>query len=262
MQVRLEPAELAYLFHTLEVESVFGVDNARLFPADDGVRAELLRNGFAALQEHGWLIPEGRKLRTNTHVVLMAAVMAQPNQVVILSRYTPTGDKQIVAYYLAQTPEISQIAVEQFLTTEQDFLLTQLDDPSIIVQRLCEALQIPEDYSLWQVPITVGIESFRRALQPEMASDSRFSEEASYGEQAPATAAVLASLCNSRPIGDIEIISRNGPQPYTWRDIVILRADDTIYAMTKEPTTSVVELTPLVQGNLTRLLWPEKELVS
>lgn len=166
MQAKLTVDEFAYLLQGLDTRQVIGVDNARLFPTGDLSRTSLLDQGFNSLQEHGWLQADGSTFRTHTPLILMCAVVAQPEQTIMLTYKLSSGVEQIITYYLAQ-----EMIVEQFLTSDQEYLLTQLDTYADLVQRLQQALQIPASEERWPTAITLDANVFETSMKQARSAD-------------------------------------------------------------------------------------------
>lgn len=148
-QARLEISELAYLIHTFSGVQVIGINNDHLFPANAEQTEELLERGLTALKTHGWLAPDDHGFNMSNHLMLTAAVIAQPEQVVIFSKRVGETGKQVVTYYQTQ-----DIIVEQLFTADEDYLLTQLLNSGEMIERLDQAMQLPEK-AIWESPLTV-----------------------------------------------------------------------------------------------------------
>lgn len=252
MQARLQPGEFAYLLHSLGASKVIGVNNSQLFPQEARSLDALLQQGFSALLDHGWLVPDEQGYKTHTGLVLLTAVVANPEYVIVLTLAPPDGGKQFVTYYLAQ-----DIIVEQMLTTERDYLLTQLDTFSIIVERLTQALSIDAKPHDWSDTISVESNVFEDVMQRLMnnnlhelenlltASNNNISDMSS-----------LAGILNSlRPIGRLEGANLSGDQRIVWYDILFYQdKNNHTWAMTKNTEVDSLVFHPFNQAALSALL--------
>lgn len=140
MQAKLQPAEFAYLLHSLGAKQVVGVDNAQLFPADDSTRDELLRRGLKQLLAHGWFVADGDQVSSNPGLMLLAAAIAAPNATLSATHFPRKDARQIITYYLTDG-----LIVEQFLTAGGDYQLAQLASPAALVLRLAKIFSLPEE---------------------------------------------------------------------------------------------------------------------
>lgn len=254
MQAMLNPSEFAYLLHMVGASHVVGVKNAQLFPTDAEAENRLLQQGFAELQAHGCLVPEGEGFRTHTGVVLLTAVIASPEIAILLTLATPDGGKQFVTYYLAQ-----DMVVEQMLTAEQQYLLTKLDNFSDVVARLEQALSIAHVSPPLSTPVSLPRVAFEQAFrQPEngrLAALKTLLHDADDGlreiDDVPSLARLLQSL---RPVGSVEIGHMAAGQLIGRRDIMFFRdVDNNRWAMTRNAETDHLIFHPLTPADFAAL---------
>ena len=223
MQATLDANEFAFLLHSFNAQKVVGVDNATLFPVDDTSRDAMLDEGFSTLQQHGWLLAEDSKIKTNTSLALMVATVASPEQTIMLTRYLPDGGKQAITYYLAQG-----IVVEQFLTSDQQYILTGLDSSSEMVDRLQQALQIPDSRNTGKAKISVERIVFEQAIKQAKSGDlSKLIALLNSASLEPELHQPLAHLLSGlHPIGDLETAVLSGTQLKNWHNLVFLQGQD------------------------------------
>lgn len=149
-QVFLEPSELSYLFATLGVRSAIGVDE-QLFPADMSSRQELLRQGFQALQQNGWMMPTAKgQMDLDTSLLIMAATVGDPERVIMTTRYTMGKGQQLFTHYVG-----GDLVVEQFFTSGKRFCMSHLLDVPTAVRRIQTALAIPRTINWTHAPFAL-----------------------------------------------------------------------------------------------------------
>lgn len=252
MQATLDSNEFAFLLHSFNAQKVVGVDNATLFPVDDTSRDAMLDEGFSTLQQHGWLLAEDSKIKTNTHLALMVAVVASPEQTIMLTRYLPDGGKQAITYYLAQG-----IVVEQFLTSDQQYILTTLDGSSEMIVRLQQALHIPDSKSTGSVIISVERIVFEQAIKQAKSGDlSRLIAVLNAAGLEPEIHQPLAKLVSGlHPIGDLETAVLSGTQLKGWHNLVFLQGQDhSVWLMMQNHDLDSISLQSLGVENFAQLI--------
>jgi hypothetical protein len=251
MQATLDSNEFAFLLHILNAKAVIGVNNSFLFPADDTLRESLLSQGFNMLQEHGWLLSEDSKFITNTGLALMAAAIASPERTIMLTRYMPKG-RQTITYYLAQ-----DIIVEQFLTSDQQYFLTRLDTLFDVIDRLWQALQIPDANRMLKEEITIEIGTFENAMKQAKSGDLSILISALHkaGLDSEACEQLAKAIITLHPVGDIELSVLSGVQIKGWDNIVFLHSqDNSVWAMMRNQESESVTLYPLDAKEFSQLI--------
>lgn len=138
-QAKLEVSELAYLAHTLEVEQIWGIDNTLLFPDTPDAINQLLAKGLESLKAHGWLVPDEQGFMMKPQLWLLTAVMAHPTIMITCNRRVGEHGRQVVTYYLTDN-----YVLEQFFTSDERFVLTQLPSLDTAIQRLELGIGLPE----------------------------------------------------------------------------------------------------------------------
>ena len=137
-EIILKPAELSYLLQTFKAESVLGVDDAELFPENEAENNVLLKEGRDLLIDHGWLTSdeEGR-MSFNPELGYLAAVMVDPDAVVLTLQKEEDATRQLVAHYLAD-----EVIVEQLRLVDGDFQLGFVPSLETAVARIESAFQL------------------------------------------------------------------------------------------------------------------------
>ena len=148
----LEPSEFLYLLSTLAATSILGFDNERVFPVDGEERQSRLGEGFRKLQEHGWLRPADQpgQLNLDDALILMVAVVANPEAVILTSRNTSATGRELLSHYLAV-----QTIVEMSVTAEEKIRLGVVPDLASTVNRIQQGLGLGEGGSTAHFQITL-----------------------------------------------------------------------------------------------------------
>ena len=154
----LEKTEFAYLLATLHATSIVGIDDVELFPADKEARDSTYVAGLKSLQEHGWLKPipqqPGQQNLDDT-LLLMTAVIADPQYVIFTVRHSSGDNQQILLHYLAE-PDI----VELSATPEGKYRLGVVPDRLAMLRRIQEMLGLPETSGAASVQFTIEEQAF------------------------------------------------------------------------------------------------------
>lgn len=254
MQAILDSSEFAYLLQMVGATRVVGVDNSLLFPGDDQANVLLLQQGLEALQAHGWLVPDGKGFRTHTGVVVLTAVVANPELVVFLTLATPDGSKQFATYYMGQ-----DIVVEQLFTTEQQYVLTRLANFQAVIERLGQALAItdvpPPSATPVALPRGAFEEGFRQGGNGRLAALKKMLHDADDGLQTIDDIPHLASLLQGlRPVGSVEIGHLAGGRLTSRRDLMFFRdGENNCWAMTRNAETDQLVFHPLTLADFATL---------
>lgn len=141
MQAKLEASELGYLLQTHGAQRVAGLTTERFFPQEEATREAMLAQGFAALVDHGWLVAADGGYRTNTSMMLLSAVVATPERLLMVTRVAEDG-VQILTYSWAQ-----QFIVEMFEADDRNYILTNLESNEAVIERLRAAFQIADTHT-------------------------------------------------------------------------------------------------------------------
>lgn len=242
MQARLERSEFAYLLHLLEAKRVIGVNNASLFVETEVEREALLTQGMAALQAHGWLVESENGFHTHSGLVRMVAVTAVPDTVLLVTRYQPDNGQQILTYYRAQN-----WLVEQFLTTDGFYILTELSDTAEMTTRLQEAFAIPSS-PVWPMAFTLETAVFTHAMT-QSHTDPRTAWQTALRtitDEPNALELLTHRLSGLRRVGLLDAASLQGTNLQARADLLLLHdREEGLWAMTA--TETAVTLTPLHQ---------------
>lgn len=222
MQAILEPQELAYLLQSLGAEQVVGVDNRQLFPDDAAIRTAWLESGFAALQEHGWIVAEGEgAYNTNDQIMLTAAVMAEPVAVMTVTfRSSPDG-RYYLTYYVADS-----LIVEQFMTPEGGYLLTQVASSDIVIERLKRAFGLSRDIEVPPITVELDAVEFARALSAARKSelDTLRTLLLEGGLTKRESVLIARQISNVSVVGHIEGAALASGQAVPWMQLSLVRA--------------------------------------
>lgn len=256
MQAKLEISELAYLLHAVGAHKVVGLPNGRIFPQDPAAQTALLGAGFAALQEHGWLVPDEQGgLRSPAQLMLLTAVMATPQAVLSVNHFLAGTGKQIITYYHA-----ADMWLEQFLTAEEEYLLTALPGLAEITARLRYALQIP-DAPAQADPIPLGREQVELVLAQARQEDALPAAPLSLtpaGE--PERAAQAAATGHDFAlVALLESAALAGQQVQAFQECALLRGPENAMWAVAPTATGPGVLQPLGEdafAALVRRLWP------
>lgn len=243
MQAKLQLSEFAYLLHSLGASKVIGVNNSQLFPPDDQALDSLLQQGFSALEDHGWLVPDEQGYKTHTGLVLLTAVVANPEFVIVVTLAAPDGGKQFVTYYGVQN-----IIVEQIFTSERYYLLTQLDKFDVIVERLGQALSITIEAPPWPKAVSVESNAFENVMQ-QTTNGNLMELEAvliASNDKIPNVSSLAHIMKMLRPVGRVECANLSGDQLNAWYDILFYQdVDNHTWAMTKNAQLDSLVFHPL-----------------
>ena len=136
--VELEPSEFYYLLRMHAARTAIGLEDQGLLPATNAAADALLQEGFAKLKFHGWLRPAERgRFDLNPEVALLAAVVADPQYVVVAARQTSATEAAVAIHYLG-----ADLIVELTLTPERHVRLAFEKDRAMLLERV-EALLAP-----------------------------------------------------------------------------------------------------------------------
>ena len=221
MQAKLEPAELAYILHTLEAKAVVGVDNAGLFPDETVARDALLKRGFTQLQEHGWFVADNGQISANPRLMLMVAVMANPAYVLTATHFSAES-QQTITGYLAD-----ELVVEQFLTPDGSYQLAQLESATVLMEHFTAAFSLSAgDVPAWPSFI-FDSRTFETTLQQARAGDFAALNQALSANNLSAAVVekISQSICQLKSVGKVEGAAIQAQNLRAWAEFAILRDD-------------------------------------
>lgn len=251
MQAKLEPSEFAYLLHTFEASKVVGVRNNQLFPNEPATRQALLNQGFTRLQANGWFVPTDGKIHSNNRLMLMAAVVASPDYTVMATYYATEGSYQTVTYYVAH-----KIVIEQFMDSEGDYLLTQLETAEKLIERLATLFGL-ETAVKWQNRLKFELTAFEQALSQAKSGDFHRLETLVLANEVPPSSVndLIQAIWHLKPVGQIEGAVIIGPRLKAWDELAILQDHESVYWLVhKDDSLNVIELFPATSEQFEVLL--------
>ncbi len=169
--VVLEAPEFYYLLRTFAATQVIGLEAEGLFPPPGAAADAMLDEGFARLQRHGWLRPAEQpgRFNLNDELALLAAVVADPRYVVVVSKNLAEAEHALANHYLG-----ADVIVELTVTPERHIRLAFEADRPTLLRRVEELLAPthnplpPARYSLPE-PAFEAIQAQARRGQPAAA---------------------------------------------------------------------------------------------
>jgi hypothetical protein len=199
--VVLEPAEFYYLMRMNAATTVIGLESPDLVPPPGPAADARLQEGFAQLRFHGWLRPVERgRFDLNPEVALLAAVVADPQYVVVAARDLSDTELAVANHYLG-----ADLIVELTLTPEGHVRLAFEPDRATLLRRI-EALLAPTHNSLPPARYSLpepDFESIRQAARTGQAEAAAPRLEAA--GFSPAHARSLAVALQSS-VGDARLV--------------------------------------------------------
>ncbi len=243
IQAELNPSELAYLLHTLQAGKVVGVNNAQLFPTEPAIRDALLQLGFEKLQEHGWFVAvEDQSINANDRLLLMVAVMADPALVLTATARFADDAQQVITYYVAEG-----IVIEQFMSAEGNYVLSQLESVAAITGQLQAAFAFADGDGPAAWTFKFGAAAFQASLAAAKAGapGELQSALAANGVTADRVDEVAGLIANLRVAGQIEGAAIAGDDLLASAELGILRAPDRAgeWLLAHDRTADEIELT-------------------
>lgn len=192
--VVLEPSEFYYLLRMHAARHAIGLEDQGLLPQTGAEADALLQDGFAKLKFHGWLRPAERgRFDLHPELALLAAVVADPQFVVVAARQLNAAEAALANYYLG-----AELIVELTLTPERRVRLAFVADRPTLHARVA-ALLVPTPNPLPPAQVALPEPEFEalraaaRAGQPATA--------AGLSVLSPAHARSLAEAL-AAPVGD------------------------------------------------------------
>ena len=259
MQAKLTPPEFAYLLQTLEAQKVVGVNNAELFPTDPAVRDELLNRGLLQLQADGWFVSADGKISANSRLMVLVAVIANPEIVLTATHLAESNTRQIVTYYLA-----AEYVVEQFQTDDGDYVLTQLPAKAALVERLAGLFSLGEPPWTQLPALTFELATFETTLSQARSGSPEGLRQALQANDVPLEALddLVNTIVGLKPAGKIEGAALAGQHLLDWQELALL-ADSSgrQWLARKDEGENVLELAPPALDRFKRLFrqflqWP------
>jgi hypothetical protein len=258
MQAMLQPSEFSYLLHSLGATQVIGANNTQLFPQEAAVINALMQQGLAELKAHGWLIPDGAAFKTHTGLVLLTAVIADPELVLVLTLAEAGGGKQTITYSMAQN-----LIVEHIFTAEQKYLLTQLDRVELLVERVGDALGLTDKSPAQSKKVFLDSRSFEVVMQQAISGQLVDLETALTAannglQDVTSLAALLSSL---RPTGRLEWAWFSEKQLDTREDVLFFKdTNHQTWSLTQDAASGKVVFHPLKSAWFEK--WLHKNLLE
>lgn len=144
----LESSELAYLLAMVNAESIPGIHDPLLFPADNKSRDSTLSSGFQLLKENGWIKPADKpsQFDFNEILLLMAAVIADPEYIVFTIRMTDRSEKQVMMHFMEGSDMVELVA-----TNDGNYHIGIVPDHIVLNDRIKNALGISDSEHQLQV---------------------------------------------------------------------------------------------------------------
>lgn len=212
MQAKLEASELGYLLQTHGAQRIAGLATERFFPPEEAMREAMLAQGFAALVDHGWLVPADGGYRTNISMMLLSAVIAAPERLLVVTRAVEDG-VQILTYSWAQ-----QFIVEMFEADDRHYILTSLESNEAVFERLRAAFQISDTPNAAE-PIKLAQADLGFAFSGTVEEKRQFWRKRLSG----ATEENADHLAECSRCGLLTQFGRNESEPTPQIDLIILK---------------------------------------
>ena len=250
MQAQLNLSEFSYLLHSLGAKQVVGVHNESVFPDDEPTRDALLSQGFEDLQKDGWLASKNSTFQTNAELMLLVAVIAAPENTVMLTRKVADETRQTVTYYQSQG-----IFVEQLYTTEKKYLLTRLDSLKDVIERLTLAMDIPQ-YVIRETAVSVQVATFEDAMEQAKSGDlSALTTLLTASGLAESEAAQAASqISQLQAAGNIEIASFSEERVRELNQIIILKNETGVWTISPTDQSETLQLQTIEASSFSRMI--------
>lgn len=234
--VILEPSEFYYLLRTVEATGVVGIDNSRLFPSDPAMAEARAGEGFHRLQEHGWLRPgdKPRRYHLDDTLVLMVAVVADPELVVLAARQTGADQTLLATEYMG-----GKTIVELSVTPEGNYHLAVVPDQAAMLRRVVQLLALPAE-----VPIRAQVSLDEPALTAiqQLAEGGRTGEAAAqlrgHGLSQEASGALAAALASPSKAGLVAVLRQGGGKVLAGRKAAIHRNGSQAWVAERVDATS------------------------
>ena len=251
MQAQLKTSEFSYLLHTMGAQQVVGVHNESLFPSDEATKEALLAQGFADLQTDEWLVPQNGTFQTNADLMLLVAVIAAPESVIMMTKAMPNKQRQTITYYQAQG-----IIVEQFYTSENQYLLTRFEAIADIVERLTQAMEIPVQESPKSLVISLKTKAFEQALEQAASGDLSALTNLVSTSNLPENEVdqIALSISRMQAVGNIEITAFSSEEIRILSNIIVLKNEALVWAIWPGSQTGTLQLQLVDDASFSRLI--------
>ncbi len=220
----LELSELSYLLQMVNARSVIGVDNARLFPLDEGKNQELLQEGVERLKAHHWIKvdPQSNKTNFNEMLCYLIAVMADPEIAIMTVRQEEDGSYQLFTHYLA-----GQMIVEQIPLAGEKYQLAFVTDLPTAVDRIQSLIQPRRSTGeLGVTKITLDKRAFSRVknLAKEGKTDTAIALLREEGIDPRLALSLVASIQTPTHRGMVVVMERLNNQVTPTRNLTIMQS--------------------------------------
>lgn len=250
MQAQLNLSEFSYLLHTLGAKQVVGIHNEAAFPDDETTKDALLSQGFGDLQKDGWLVSQNNTFQTNAELLLLVAVIAAPENTVMLTKKIADETRQTVTYYQSQG-----IFVEQLFTAEKKYLLTRLDSLNSVIERLTLAMDIPE-HVINETAVSLQSAPFEDAMEQAQSGDlsaltTLLTANGLAESEATQAAAQISQL---QAAGNIEIASFSEEQVRDLNQIIILKNETGVWALSPTDQPETLQLQTVEVSSFSRMI--------
>lgn len=224
-EIRLNHAELATLLDTVQALNVMGLEQARLFPSQADQRAELLRQGHAALQKRGQCGPDGQ---FHPDLLRLAWIIGFPWLVMHLIHRDPQtfGPKPFLFYLSPQG------MVELFLHKEGGYQLALLSDPAELLLYVL-ALLAPPEHSASRPSLDLAQEAFFQcsslALQGQHSQAQVILQQA--GLPQTDAEALIQALARPEARAGLTLLKCADQTIVDARDLTLLTGSDTCWGV-------------------------------
>ncbi|NIM94886.1 MAG: hypothetical protein GTO18_14390 [Anaerolineales bacterium] len=136
----LKTPEFAYLLAAVNAQTVVGVDDPELFPADSSTSDAVLSAGREGLEVHGWLKPvehSPNEFQLDSLLFEAATIVAAPDFIIATTHDSEEGERQLLLHYLSGG-EI----VELSATAERTYRIGVLLDEDALHERIAHMLRV------------------------------------------------------------------------------------------------------------------------
>jgi hypothetical protein len=204
----LESSEFAYLLAMVNAESIPGIHDPALFPSDISSRDSTFSRGLQLLKENGWIKPADKpsQFDFNESLLLMAAVIADPEFIVFTIRLTEGSEKHVIMHFV----EGSDI-VEMLATNDGKYHMGFVPDLPVLYNRIKNALEISNSEQQLQVKFFTDEKVFKE-----------IKSLISRGHHIQAT-----QMLEQLGLGSISIKSLTGALNRTdWHEIIMMKTSE------------------------------------
>lgn len=142
--IQLTPAQLSYLLALIEAKNLIGVKGDLLFPDDEQKKDALWTEGRRQLEENKWLVKkadESERYDLNSQLMLIIAVMADPEIVILSTWGAPQEPRLGVTHYLSDGMVVEQAYDDSI------FQIAALSSLDVALKRLANSMDVPNHAS-------------------------------------------------------------------------------------------------------------------